>query len=155
MLVGGAALALLGVTDRQTRDCDVHPPLPAVIASAAMAFAKERRAAGNELPDDWLNNGPAQLTGVLPGGWDTRLEAAFVGRALRLSVLGRSDFLKSKLFALCDRGTDLSDCLALAPTAAELAQCEPWVTRQDAHPEWPDHVRATLGDLERRLGHGV
>ena len=84
-----------------------------------------------------------------------RLEEVFVGQALRLSVLGRVDFLKTKLFALCDRGTDLPDCLALAPTGAELAQCEPWLARQDAHPEWPAHVRATLEDLERRLGHGV
>jgi hypothetical protein len=23
------------------------------------------------------------------------------------------------------------------------------------HPHWPDHVRGTLGDLRRRLGHGL
>jgi hypothetical protein len=63
--------------------------------------------------------------------------------------------LKTKLFALCDRGTDLGDCLALAPSADELDEAEPWVKEQDANPLWLDHVRATLDDLRRRLGHGV
>lgn len=26
---------------------------------------------------------------------------------------------------------------------------------QDGNPEWPAHVRATLAELSRRLGHGV
>ena len=72
-----------------------------------------------------------------------------------LHSLGRADLLKTKLFALCDRGTDLPDCVALAPTAAELAEALPWVAFQDANPDWPAHVAATLADLGRRLGHGV
>jgi hypothetical protein len=78
----------------------------------------------------------------------------FEGRALRLGTLGRPDLLK-KLFALCDRGTDLADCLAMAPTAGELDEALPWVSQQDAHPVWPAHAAATLADLARRLGHGV
>jgi hypothetical protein len=36
IVVGGAALALLGVTDRQTRDFDIlHPELPEEVAQAA------------------------------------------------------------------------------------------------------------------------
>ena len=70
-------------------------------------------------------------------------------------TLGRAEPLKTKLFALCDRGTDLGDCLALTPTAEELDQAEPWVKKQDANPMWPDHVQATLDDLRRRLGHGL
>jgi len=60
-----------------------------------------------------------------------------------------------KLFALCDRGIDLGDCLALRPTAAELAEAVPWLEVQDLHVEWPTHVHNTLVDLARRLGHGV
>jgi hypothetical protein len=63
--------------------------------------------------------------------------------------------LKSKLFALCDRGTDLPDCTALAPTAEELAECVPWLELQDGNELWPAHVRATVAGLARRLGHGV
>jgi hypothetical protein len=91
----------------------------------------------------------------LPTGWQQRLQPAFEGRALILRTLGRSDLLKTKLFALCDRGTDLPDCVALAPTAAELDEAMPWLAEQDANTEWPEHVRATLADLKRRLGHGV
>lgn len=63
--------------------------------------------------------------------------------------------LRTKLFALCDRGLDLADCLALAPTADELAALLPWVEEQDLNPDWPAHVRATLADLGERLGHAL
>ncbi len=156
VLVGGSALALLGVTDRQTRDFDIlHPELPEEIAEAAREFAVHLRSQGVELADNWLNNGPMQLTDVLPDGWQLRVQVIFSGASLTLTTLGRADLLKTKLFALCDRGTDLADCIALAPTAAELGKAEPWLAEQDANPMWPDHVRATLDDLRGRLGHGV
>lgn len=103
VVIGGAALALMGVIERPTRDVDVLVP-------------------------------------VVPPAIDT---------------LGRADLLKSKLFALCDRGIDLSDCMALAPTATELDECVPWLEQQDGNPHWPSHVQATIGDLARRLSHGV
>jgi hypothetical protein len=65
------------------------------------------------------------------------------------------DLLRSKLFALCDRGTDLPDCVALAPTPDEIAVILPWLEQQDANPDWPAHVGATLHDLAGRLDHGV
>lgn len=156
IMVGGSALALLGVIDRPTRDVDIlYPKLPVDVALAAREFAVHLRAQGVELADDWLNNGPMQLAEVLPGGWQLRVHAIFVGVALRLTVLGRADLLKTKLFALCDRGTDLADCVALAPTTEELDEAEPWLAEQDTNPMWPDHVRTTLADLHRRLGHGL
>jgi hypothetical protein len=79
----------------------------------------------------------------------------FEGRALVLTTLGRGDLLKTKLFALCDRGIDLLDCVALAPTVAELEEAVTWLAAQDANPDWPAHVGATIADLSRRLGHGV
>ncbi|MBK6686028.1 MAG: hypothetical protein IPG45_16260 [Deltaproteobacteria bacterium] len=131
------------------------PELPLAIASAARDFAKAQRQAGVDLRDDWLNNGPMRLGEVLPAGWRERVQRIFDGRALVLGTLGRSDLLKSKLFALCDRGTDLPDCIALAPTAEELAECAPWLEQQDRNEFWPAHVLATVADLARRLGHGV
>ena len=74
-----------------------------------------------------------QLGDVLPAGWRERVQRIFDGQVLVPSTLGRPDLLKSKLFALCDRGTDL----------------------QDGNELWPAHVRATVADLARRLGHGV
>lgn len=156
VVIGGSALGLMGVIRRPTRDFDILvPELPAEIALAARAFAKAQRDAGGDLIDDWLNNGPMQLGDVLPLGWRERLQRIFEGQVLALNTLGRGDLLKSKLFALCDRGTDLPDCIALAPTAEELAECMPWLEVQDANEQWPDHVRATVADLARRLGHGL
>lgn len=156
IVIGGSALALLGITDRQTRDCDIlHPELPEEVAQAAREFAAHQRGNGVELGDDWFNNGPIQLARLLPEGWQQRVRVAFAGTSLRLMTLGRDDLLKTKLFALCDRGSDLADCIAMAPTAAELELAEPWLAQQDANPLWPDHVRDTLGDLRKRLGDGV
>ena len=155
-MVGGSALALLGVIDRQTRDFDIlHPELSEEVTRAAREFAAHLRGEGVELADDWLNNGPMQLVDVLPDGWRWRVQVAFTGASLTLTTLGRSDLLKTKLFALCDRGTDLGDCIALEPTTEELREAEPWLVLQDGHPMWADHVRDTLDDLRRRLNHGV
>ena len=154
VVVGGAALALLGLTTRRTRDCDVlYPPLTEPILAAARAFAHQVRAEGGALADDRLNNGHSSLADVLPAGWRHRTQEVCAGRAVTLRTLGRLDLLRSKLFALCDRGTDLGDCLALRPTAAEHDEIAPWLARQDAHPEWRAHTRATLADLRHRLGH--
>jgi hypothetical protein len=156
VVIGGSALALLGLISRPTRDFDIlAPPLPPEIAAAARAFAQQQRSLGIELFDDWLNNGPLQVGPLLPSGWQQRVQPAFAGRAMLLTTLGRTDFLKTKLFALCDRGTDLADCVAMTPTAAELADALPWLSVQDTNPGWPAHVAATLDDLQRRLGHAV
>jgi len=156
IIVGGSALALLNVIDRPTRDVDVLAPnLDVATSRAAREFAAEMRASGNALADEWLNNGPSGLVAVLPSGWESRLRPVFDGAFLRLNTLGEADLLKSKLFALCDRGTDLGDCMALAPSADDLASAEVWLAAQDAHPMWPDHVRSTLRDLSRRLKHGL
>lgn len=156
VVIGGSALGLMGVIHRPTRDFDILvPELPPEIVSAACDFAKAQREAGVDLQDDWLNNGPMQLGDVLPPGWRERVQRIFEGQALVLTTLGRSDLLKSKLFALCDRGTDLPDCIALAPTSKELAECAPWLERQDGNEQWPAHVNATITDLARRLRHGV
>ncbi len=156
VVIGGAALNLLGVVNRETRDCDVlAPPLSEEIRAAARDFARERRSAGEVLRDDWLNNGPEMLARQLPPGWVQRAEPLYSGRALVLRSLARPDLLKTKLFAFCDRRTDLGDCLALAPAPAELADALPWVEAQDANEQWPEYVRQLFDELGRRLGHGL
>ncbi|MCA3016733.1 MAG: hypothetical protein INH41_30485 [Myxococcaceae bacterium] len=96
IVVGGSALALLGVTSRQTRDFDIIAPgLPPTILEAAKAFARMQRDLGLELLDDWLSNGPMQLGDVLPDGWRLRVVLAFEGKALVLHSLGRADLLKT------------------------------------------------------------
>lgn len=153
---GGSALALMGVIQRETRDCDlIEPELSREIQAASTAFAEALRDCGEILRDDWLNNGPASLGPLLPAGWRHRIQPIFEGEALRLWALGRPELILSKLFALCDRGLDLGDCLALRPSMEELAEAVPWLAAQDQHPDWPAHVKATMSDLARRLGHGL
>src|SRR5450432_398179 len=95
--IGGAALGLLGVIERETRDCDIlYPALPEAIRRAAVEFAIETRRRGGELDDEWLNNGPSSLADVLPPDWINRVQMIFSGAALTLRCLGRSDLLKSK-----------------------------------------------------------
>jgi hypothetical protein len=156
VVVGGAALNLLGVIARATQGCDIlDPDLAPEILAAAASFAADARRQGEALGDDWLNNGPALLAQQLPQDWRAHLQPPFNGRALVLEALGRLDLLRSKLFALCDRGIDIGDCVALVPTTDELAAVLPWLELQDAHPGWPGHVRATFEDFARTLGHGV
>lgn len=151
--IGGGALVLLGIIERRTFDLDIlHPELGAEVIEAARVFASQR---GGRLAADWLNNGPMSLVELLPSGWQDRLQPAFAGQAITLHTLGRADLLKTKLFALCDRGTDLVDCIALAPSSAELETAAPWVCEQDENEQWPDHVRAVFADLARRLNHAV
>lgn len=156
VVIGGAALTLLGVVSRPTQDCDILlPPLPAAIVEAARGFAAEVRRSGGTLADDWLNNGPASVADQLPAGWQERVQLVFAGAALKLRWLNRQELLFTKLFASGDRGIDLGDCLALAPTTAELQVWLPVLEQQDTNPDWPAHVRATLADVARRLGHGL
>lgn len=155
-IVGGSALVMLGFTDRQTRDVDIlYPSLSEEIVNAAKSFAAHLRAEGVELDDDWLNNGPIRLSSALPSGWETRVQPLFNGRALKLNTLARADLLKSKLFALCDRGTDLADCIAMGPSINEIDIATPWLIHKDTHPGWTKHVYATLQDLKERVQNGV
>ena len=153
VIIGGAALSLLGVISRETRDCDVlYPQLPDAILQAQAAFAADMRGRGIPLQDDWLNNNPMPIAALLPEGWLCRTQVAYQGTAVKLLSLSREDILLTKLFAYCDRGTDLGDCLALKPTADELQTALPWIAKQDAHPDWPHHVEQSIRELGRRLG---
>ncbi len=152
-MIGGAALNLLGIVHRATEDCDIiYPLLPEAIVTAAREFAEQQRTIErSDLDRDWLNNGPASLVEVLPSGWEARLQPCYSGTVLTLRSLGRLDLIRSKLFAVCDRGRDLADCLALAPSVEELAAIQPWLAIQDLNPDWPAHVRSTLANIARRL----
>lgn len=154
-VIGGAALQLMGVIERPTKDCDVlDPELPEPIREAAELFAATG-VGGQQLERAWLNNGPSSLIRALPPQWSQRLQPLYSGAALEIVTLGREDFLRSKLFALVDRNIDLPDCVALAPSHAELHTLLPWLDEQDANPDWPRYVRVVLGNLAQELGYGL
>ena len=90
-MIGGAALNLLGVVSRMTKDCDIlYPEIPKEIAEASRAFAIEARAQGETLQDDWLNNGPASLRSQLLPQWEERLQTVFSGNCLASTGNGES-----------------------------------------------------------------
>jgi len=71
VVIGGAALNLLGVVSRLTKDCDIlFPEIPEEIVKASQTFAREARRIGGDLVDEWLNNGPASLQTQLLPGWE-------------------------------------------------------------------------------------
>jgi len=78
VVIGGAALNLLGVVSRLTKDCDIlFPEIPEEIANASKTFALEVRRNGGDLGDEWLNNGPASLQTQLPPGWESPSDRIF------------------------------------------------------------------------------
>lgn len=151
-VIGGAALQLMGVIARPTKDCDVlDPALPEEILRAADDFAATQ--AIEQLQRGWFNNGPASLIRTLPPEWSGRLQRLYSGHALELLTLAREDLLRSKLFALVDRNIDLPDCVALQPTREELHVLLPWLDEQDGNEEWPRYVRTVIGQLAQELGY--
>ena len=157
VVIGGAALNLLGVVSRLTRDCDIlDPDIPPEILKASEEFAQHQIQSGNKIiTKKWLNNGPSSLRDHLPSGWQSRLQMLFHGSAITFHCLGRPDLLKTKLYALCDRQEDRPDCIALKPTSEELREAKAWVVQQDGNPNWSKHVDDVFEDLSKGLGHGV
>lgn len=148
--IGGAALSVLGVVSRYTRDLDIlEPDVPEPIRKAAIDFATKQK-----LAEDWLNSGPASLVKDLPLGWRVRTQVLYDGAHLKLTTLARIDLVGVKLWAMCDRMRDVDDLVALAPTDDELATAAAWVTPLDANPNWCEHVAANVAALKRRLGRG-
>jgi hypothetical protein len=124
VVVGGAALNLLGVITRQTRDCDIlHPMLPPAVVAAARAFAAEVTAAGGKLKEDWLNNGPSSLAPLLPAGWELRLQEAFRGQVLVLRSLPPTSSSRS--------------CSRYATAGSTCRTASPWRRRRPSSPTPP------------------
>ncbi|HMP48267.1 MAG TPA: DUF6036 family nucleotidyltransferase [Oligoflexia bacterium] len=152
VVIGGTALNLLGVIERETRDCDIlDPKIPEDIKKLSIEFAETLK--DEDLKQDWLNNGPASLLRDLDTTWKNQTEILFSGLALTLYTLSRIDLIKSKVFALCDRTIDKPDCIALKPNKNELLEILPWLEQRDANPMWPEHVREVLSNLAKELGY--
>lgn len=146
-LIGGAALQLLGVVSRTTKDCDILEPLiPNPIIEAVQEFAKIKG-----LRSDWLNNGPQSLLRDLSFDWKDSRRTLFTGNALILYTLSKQDLLGSKLFAYLDRGIDLDDIVKLSPTLDEISILIPWLKDRDANSDWPEYVNIKIAELKEIL----
>jgi hypothetical protein len=151
IIIGGAALNIMDVITRQTKDVDfLDPDIPVEIKKASVNFALKN-------PDlkldakNWMNNGPKSLVRDLPEGWRNDLQKIFEGKALNLWTLGRLNLLRTKLYAYADREIDYSDCMALNPTIAELEACREWVLAGDGSELWPGRVDAIFQKLKEDL----
>ncbi len=161
VIVGGAALNLLGVVARSTRDVDVlavatapgkalrrPEPLPAPLAKAVARVARDL-----ELSPDWLN---AQVAGQwdtgLPPGLETRVAWKRYG-GLAVGIADRRDIVFFKLYAAADdvgtQSRHFQDLLALAPTAEELGAAASWVKEQDPSPDFGAVVDQVVRHAQR------
>src|SRR5579859_5329362 len=151
VIVGGAALTLLEIVTRATRDVDViavavDPTKPRAIQPPPDTFPEPLQRAIDtvahdlNLDDDWLNTGPAgQWRQGLPPGLESRTTWRRFA-AITVGIVARQDLILLKLFAAANNspsGPHARDLIGLKPTDAELAAASAWVKGQDASPEFP------------------
>ncbi len=68
VIIGGAALNVMGLISRLTKDIDcIDPLIPDTIKQAALDFRADNPSL--RLWENWLNNGAISLTDDLPNGW--------------------------------------------------------------------------------------
>lgn len=159
VVVGGAALNVLGVCIRPTKDVDVlavvdaqaedggsvllkHKPLPESIQAAAQTVAD---ALG--LDPGWLNAGPADLLDCgLPAGFEGRLAPRRYGTHLTIHLPTRFDLICLKVYAAADVGVGrhTEDLRALEPTCDELLAGARWARTQDPSEGFKDMLVALL-----------
>jgi hypothetical protein len=154
VVIGGAALQVLGLITRPTADVDVVAILDQSLRSAdplpvPLAKAARRVAVDFGMSDDWLNPGPtAMLQWGLPDGFVERLTARSYG-ALTAHFASRFDQIHFKLFACADLGGGRheADLTALHPTRAELLAAAAWTRTQDPSPGFRSLLAAALERL--------
>jgi hypothetical protein len=145
VVVGGAALVLLGVVQRGTRDVDVialgraHASAVELVAPepipAALLDAIARVARDLGLPPEWMNMMVAsQWRTGLPPRFDEGMTWRRFG-GLHVGLPSRFAFVCLKLYAAADQtgpgSRHFHDLSALAPTAAELEEARAWIGTQD------------------------
>lgn len=157
VVIGGSALAALGLVQRATRDVDLlaiahkgelrlAEPLPEVLMTARVAVGRDFG-----LDENWLNAGPTDLIKWgLPIGFMSRVITRQYDRSLTVHFAGRLDQVHFKLFAMVDQGGGRheADLRALEPTAGELIEAARWSITQDPSPGY----RSVLAEALRYLG---
>lgn len=144
VIIGGAALNLLSITSRVTRDVDVLDPtdLPEVILKYARDFAQKASS-----PKDWLNNGPADVLKYLPRGWEVRTREVFNASCLKLRTLSETELLMTKCWAYCDRERDYDNIIAMKPSTSQIEEITRWLKTLDGNPDWPAFVEERMQEL--------
>lgn len=166
VVCGGAAMGLLELQDRPTRDVDILGRWDKAVAGIAgidtlpdKMVACIKRVVDNHpelagMGQNWINLGPrALMQAGLPEGFADRLHELPIGDRLTLHLLGRQDLLALKLYAAADehgprQEIHFADLKGLAPTYGELEWAVDWLrTRRDFEEKRPvvKHVIERLG----------
>lgn len=159
IVVGGAALNLLGIVRRTTDDVDViaravtdssgvlrlaqAEPFPASLRSAIRTVARDF-----SLRENWMNAevGAQWVHGLPPWILEDLTWRAYGN--LQVALVGRRTLIALKLFASVDSGptsVHLQDLLAIVPTDTELEESRRWVATQDANEEFPLMIDGVIG----------
>lgn len=163
LVCGGSALNVLGFVQRATKDVDVlayidrdkrgnvsfikASPLNAELTDAANRVARDF-----DLPDGWLNAGPASAVDTgLPEGLIERVTTRKYGQKLIICFLGRYDQIHFKLCAAVDQGAGkhFDDLRALNPNADEIEQAARWSMKIDVS----EGYRQVLKDMLNNMGY--
>lgn len=139
VVIGGSALLAGDLVARATEDVDVVAlATPDCLISATHLPAELVAAAGKvardfEVPDTWLNSGPADLLRFgLPDGFADRWDTQRYGDGLTVRWASRFDQIHFKLYAAVDQaGKHLRDLEALQPTRDELLAAARWSREHD------------------------
>lgn len=164
VVVGGAALSLLGVINRATSDVDVigwqeaagrdlvppPTPLPKALVEAVEAVRSELR-----LVEGWFDLRVASDWQLgLPVGFLDRVKWREYGRGLVVGLAGRQDLICLKLVAAADEQHPRHerDLLQLAPTDAELEIAIAESHRTNSETLWPSVERVAARVRASRHG---
>jgi hypothetical protein len=169
VIIGGAAMNVLGLRIRPTKDVDVlairgpasesseivllkHKPLPEPLVRAA-----EQVAEALDLDPGWLNAGPADLLDWgLPEGFERRLTERTYGPRLTVLLPAREDLVCLKVYAAADTGPGrhTEDLRALHPTRDEILSGVRWARTQDPSEGFRSMVTALLAYLDVDVAEG-
>ena len=147
VVLGGAALNLLGIVERTTRDVDVLAITSSTLGDGLLSLtppeplpeplkrAIDRGARDFRLPEDWVDTTMGlQLQTGLPPGLERRIHWSRYG-GLVVGLVDRYDLIYFKLYAAADSGGPASvhyqDLIALSPSSIELQEAATWVRKQD------------------------
>ena len=157
VVIGGSALAALGLVRRATRDVDLvaiadgGELLPASPLPDALREARDRVARDFDLDPNWLKAGPTDLLKWgLPEGFMNRIVTRRYGDDLTVHFASRFDQIHFKLFAMVDQagGRHEADLRALHPSEPELIAAARWSMTQDPSPGY----RTVLTEALKALG---
>lgn len=174
IVIGGAALSILGLGIRPTKDIDVlglretsvgrplatvvkHKSLPEPLVRAASQVSRALA-----LSADWLNAGPADLLDQgLPAGFEQRLTARKYGAHLVVWLPAREDLICLKTYAAADMGIGrhTEDLRVLRPSCKELLAGAQWARSQDPSEAFREMLVGLLRyfgceEVAGELGHG-